>query len=189
VRCIPLSPIFQAVKIGALDRKRGSAPTSSLSLHTGVKSKLYDCHEKRSGDTVITLIVFASIAVYLLIGILILRPALGMLYSMVQHYLKYRSFYRSRLADKPDLMLPWVAVWYGITTLVWPIAIWAMLIWMVVRKSTPQYTEHLTNIALAKSERELAEANRVIAEFGRRNNPVIDTAQSSSTRRFGRKEK
>lgn len=118
----------------------------------------------------IALIVLGSIVAYLLAGTIILRPALGAVYAAVQSHLAHGYSWNQNKADDPNAILPYVTAWYTAMVLIWPLAgLWTM-VWLTVRHSTPQYVEHQAKIEQKRLSKELAEANRVIAEFSKRDN-------------------
>lgn len=110
-------------------------------------------------------IVLASIFVYVLIGILVVQPALGPLFEVNRYGSDYpRS---SRYNEERELASTarLVIVWASVLAAFWPITwIWS-LTWMLSRKRIPQVREKARADREKLMAAELARANQTIEEF------------------------
>jgi hypothetical protein len=112
------------------------------------------------------LIVFGSIFTYVILGLVVCRPALTPLYSMVD------GPDRDYRPSSPEQVMRQVTLAYSGMVLFWPLSMVWVICWLFARSRTPQYREHLSSVEKKRLEKELKEAQKTIAEFSARRQPV-----------------
>lgn len=115
-----------------------------------------------------TLIVLGGIITYFILGMVLCRPALSPLYNMLD------STGRVYRPGTPDKVMHQVTLAYSGMVLVWPLSVLWVVCWLFARPRTPQYHEHLNSIERKRLEKELKEAQEVIAEFDARRRASVN---------------